>query len=219
MRAALVCLLFASAAPMPAAAVPAQVVITPAVGIEQTVTAGSAMFTRETGVPTVELLADYKIGGLFGGEALQTGQRLRIDEIYASGKDTVACTVGSGSLEGTCLIDKDGNGEFDRHRPRGAAMSSKLKSPLPYRPAAPLASPDAAGSFRQTLVFLGITDKVLRIVYREFAEDIARPAFSDDLTFTMSGSYPETIAYKDLVIDVLGVSNAGIRYVIRKAPR
>lgn len=203
----------------PVSAFPSQVFLIPEVGTEQTVTTGSEMFIRENGVPTVELAADYKIGGLLGGEQLKAGQRLQIDEAESTGTNLVACTVDSGSFEGTCLIDKESDGQFDKHKPTGAVVSSKLKTPLPYRLAGPLPSPSRTGVFRQTLTYLGINNKVLRIAYREFAEDIARPAFTNELSFTLSDSFPETIAYKDVVIDVLGVSNAGIRYVVRKASK
>jgi hypothetical protein len=69
-------------------------------------------------------------------------------------------------------------------------------------------------TFRQALIFAGLDGKTLRLSYREFTDDMARPAFTQDLTFTMSGKYPETISFRDSAITVLGIDNSGMRYRI-----
>jgi hypothetical protein len=191
----------------------------PDIGVETTVTVGSEMFVRENGAPSVVLDEGLKIGGMFGGETFAVGQALAVSEIDSGTSVLVACTLNNDSLQGTCLIDKDLDGKFDKHRPVGAVFSRKLKAPVSYHPGPAMAAPNRQGTFRQTLAFLGVNGSTFRLGYREFASDWARPAFSDELTFTLSGKFPETIAYKDVVIDVLGVGNAGLRYVLKKANR
>ncbi len=117
-----------------------------------------------------------------------------------------------------CLVDQDKDGQFEAGgRLTAAGLELEpLKAPLPY--AAPRAETvrDPAGDLRASLVFLGEAAGVLRFAHREYKADLARPAFTEELSFPKPATFPAEIAIKDLLIEVQGVSNAGIRYVIKK---
>lgn len=69
----------------------------------------------------------------------------------------------------------------------------------------------ATGGFTNfELVYSGVSNNVLRLKYREYSpEDLARPAFFQDLTYSMD---EDRIFFKEIEIEVLEANNRGIRY-------
>ena len=67
-------------------------------------------------------------------------------------------------------------------------------------------------SFQQTLIYSGKVGTRIRIGYREFANDIARPAFSNDAEYDLNES--RIIGYKGARIEVIEATNQSIRYVV-----
>jgi hypothetical protein len=68
------------------------------------------------------------------------------------------------------------------------------------------------GAFAAELIYSGVAGKVVRAVYREYVDDMARPAFSQELQYDLG--VDRTIAYKSLRMRVDEASNAGIRYAV-----
>lgn len=66
--------------------------------------------------------------------------------------------------------------------------------------------------FKMELLYQGISDDTLRLAYREFSENLARPAFHQDLTYTLSPDGPTEIRFRTLVLEVTSADNSGIRY-------
>jgi hypothetical protein len=69
--------------------------------------------------------------------------------------------------------------------------------------------------FKMELLYQGVADAVLRLAYREFVENLARPAFHQDLTYTLSAEGPTQIHFRTLVLEVLSADNSGIRYRVK----
>lgn len=123
----------------------------------------------------------------------------------------------AGPRGAACLQDSDGDGKFDKASAESVLFTTKrIQPPAPYDLTD---APAAAGSdyFRQTLVYLGAAQGVLRLSYREFSHDMARPAFTEELSFPLEAAYPQTITWRDTRITLLGVSNAGLRYRVEAA--
>lgn len=68
-------------------------------------------------------------------------------------------------------------------------------------------SPNEA-RFRRELVYSGTAQSTLLVLYREFKDDSARPAFSQNLKYDFSKG--NIIGYKDARFDVLNVGNTSI---------
>lgn len=82
-------------------------------------------------------------------------------------------------------------------------------------PAAPTKEVDeietpGGGSVRSELVYAGLSGDTVSILYREFVNDMARPAFSQDLRYDLSKS--RQIGYRGARIEVLQADNVGISY-------
>lgn len=68
----------------------------------------------------------------------------------------------------------------------------------------------AEDSFQQTLIYNGKVGETLKIGYREFSNNVARPAFNNDVEYDLGAS--NIIAYKGAQIEVLSANNQQITY-------
>ncbi|KFD26144.1 hypothetical protein [Sphingobium yanoikuyae] len=216
-RAFLLAAMIASAAP--ATAAERKTGQRPESGIEATVTVGTPLLEKYdmVAVTVPRLRDDLKVPlGIQGQIVVPSGAQFRV----VREKPLKACTVAEdtyvdhfvGPRGAACLQDADGDGAFDKASAESVMFTTKkIQPPAPYDLTD---APAAAGSdyFRQTLVYLGAAQGVLRLSYREFSHDMARPAFTEELTFPLEATYPQTIAWRDTRITLLGVSNAGLRY-------
>lgn len=75
---------------------------------------------------------------------------------------------------------------------------------------------------RRELVYLGTTTSarfagtVIRIGYREFLDDLARPAFSQEVSYDVT-SLPTQISYQNATIEVLAVGSGSLTYRVLSA--
>lgn len=67
-----------------------------------------------------------------------------------------------------------------------------------------------AANFRQELIYQGRSGTSIRISYREFSGDLARPAFTQDLTFDISED--RVIGAKGARVEILDATNTSVRY-------
>lgn len=196
----------------PTTSLSTKVEISPSLGMETSATAGSVMFERSA----MPVLAAVEIAAAtsfrFNGN-VPAGSILAISQ---DDKHMTACQR-EYEYEPICLTDKNLDGAFESVNTWAGLFPSKLNPPIAYTRGKTLPATDAGKAFKQTLIYLGMSGPTLRLSYREFVNDMARPAFTEEVTFNLSGKYPETVAYKDIVIDVLGAGNSGLSYVIRKA--
>ena len=68
------------------------------------------------------------------------------------------------------------------------------------------------GSFRKELIYHGKTGSNIKVLYREFKNDFARPAFYQDLTYDLQES--DIVRYKNFRILVLEATNEEITYKV-----
>lgn len=67
-------------------------------------------------------------------------------------------------------------------------------------------------AIQQTVIYTGKTDNTLKFTYREFSDDMARPAFTTDITYDLNES--NIIGYKSFRAEVIEASNTEIKYRI-----
>ena len=94
-----------------------------------------------------------------------------------------ACVPSPGTLytyNGACFLDDDGDGTFDRSAADFVARATKLKTKAHYT-RSPI-SVQRDDSFKFLLLYRGATADTLRFSYREFKNDMARAAFTEELT-------------------------------------
>lgn len=174
----------------------------PSAGEVAVAATGTPLFerTQYDEVDGAVLRAPMKIG-LYG--TLDAGTTMYRIKSRAAFK---ACAAKSGH----CGLDDDGDGRFDRWADDDVSMALKLKEPVPYD--AVKVPARGADAFKQVVTYLGSAGGVLRMSYREFVNDMARPAFTEDYSFEIGASLPAPIAFRDVRMTVLGVGADGLRY-------
>ncbi|WP_452218334.1 hypothetical protein [Lacinutrix undariae] len=66
--------------------------------------------------------------------------------------------------------------------------------------------------FKQEFIYNGRVGNALKFIYREYVNDYARPAFTQDLQYDLSES--ETIGFRGLRIKIIKASNIKIEYIV-----
>ncbi len=69
---------------------------------------------------------------------------------------------------------------------------------------------ESESNFIQELIYKGRVDSNLRFIYREFSDDIYRPAVTQDIQYDYSES--SIIGFKDLRFEIIDATNAQITY-------
>lgn len=132
--------------------------------------------------------------------------------------DTKACFVMhedevGGFYNRGCAIDADGDGAFERLAGVGAG---KINPPVAYHDGEMRIS-RVNDNFEKKITYLGMSGDTLRLSYREFINDMARPAFTEELSLPLPKTFPARIVVKDTTFVILGISGEGLRYSV--APR
>ncbi|HZK28247.1 MAG TPA: hypothetical protein VFD00_12005 [Thermoclostridium sp.] len=115
-----------------------------------------------------------------------------------------------------CLSDSNGDGNFDIVHiigMSGLTNGSKI-SLVPYKIKTE-AVKDSKG-FRYELVYSGVSGDVVRVMYREYKDDMARPAFTQELTYTLQEKSSTKIKFKSAEIDIHSAGNNQIDYTVIK---
>jgi hypothetical protein len=119
----------------------------------------------------------------------------------------------SGARSRQCAFsDRTWDGVFEYAAIRG--YGTLTLSPTGYRYevfTVPIGG-EAPTGFKRELVYQGAAGGTLRLLYREYVNDLARPAFSQEATYDLSRSGPTLATFKGAQIEVLEAGNAGIRY-------
>jgi hypothetical protein len=90
-------------------------------------------------------------------------------------------------------------------------LKTKLDSPVRYEQSElQVPRPD---SKKYELLYQGISSKTLRLSYREYINDFARPAFFQDVTYDVP-DLPTTITFRTVRIKLLSADNNGLRYQV-----
>jgi hypothetical protein len=118
------------------------------------------------------------------------------------------CQLGSA---GFCFADKDGDGRLDSP---GRDLETSKKIDVPYTTRVLHIDVPSEG-FRTELVYQGAGGAVLRLAYREFVDDMARPAFTQELTYELPPEGATTIAFQGLEVEILDANNLGVEYRVR----
>jgi len=69
------------------------------------------------------------------------------------------------------------------------------------------------GSFKQELVYNGKNGDIIKLIYREFAEDLTKPSLFQGYSFNIASL--DIIQVKDVIIEVLEATDSTIRFIIK----
>ncbi len=69
------------------------------------------------------------------------------------------------------------------------------------------------GSFKQELLYNGKSKDTIKLQYREYRDNLARPAFFQDLTYDLTES--KEIGFRGMMIEVLEATNSKIKFIVK----
>jgi len=140
---------------------------------------------------------------------------LPLTEAMVSGKPAY-CTPGPvvhyvlDAPRAACLFDESGKGVLDQLYVVGTVASAMFDVQVPYRTREVLVDPDG---FKYELLYQGVErGDVLRISYREYKDSLARPAFQQDLVYTLDSPGPTQISFRGVRMLIRGADNNEVRY-------
>ena len=141
-------------------------------------------------------------------------------QAYAEGPAKIYCTrepvlmVMGKIISRVCLGDLDNNQRFDSWKaPQGPPARqtwNKLKNELGFSSGGAMTS--TMGGFRYELLYQGISGNVVSLLYREYIDDLARPAFQQDLSYTLAPEGATEVSFRETRLRILSADNNRIRY-------
>lgn len=121
----------------------------------------------------------------------------------------------TGPLREACLLDRDRDGAFDtvRAAPGGAVwLASDVEPPAQYTVQEPIETIiPRDDAFKYELVYQGYSRGTLKMLYREYLKDMARPAFFQDIVYDVE-EFPATVSFRTVRLEILDADNNGINY-------
>ncbi|MDA8449900.1 hypothetical protein M5C97_01725 [Acidovorax sp. NCPPB 3859] len=190
---------------------------TPTIGATETVAVGSVMFSqyrlwKKTGmhIPT-----GYR--GKVGGaevEVLSSDYLVKAvadsQEAYCTQRMTMKNLLGV-PTKPTCFTGPAGETFFTKVIVPSDAIWWSRDLPEPIRFIKTEAYIPRQESLRRELIYLGTAGKVIRLAYREYLGDMARPAFAQEVSYDL-GKLPFEILFKSARFEVLDVGSSSLRY-------
>lgn len=132
--------------------------------------------------------------------------------------DAVYCTLKLayldplvGPFRTACFIDANNDGEFEKAKAAPGAVwyETDISPPLAYDESEQVLP--QSDSFKYELLYQGISKNALKLLYREYVNDFARPAFYQDVIYDLE-SKPTTITFRTVRVEVIDADNNQIAY-------
>lgn len=138
-------------------------------------------------------------------------------EVYCSA-DPVLRVAGRANAAHVCLRDQDQDGRFDLWRspdgPPARRGWARLKSHVGFEKRSSVEMAQTGDGFRYELLYQGQSSGVVKILYREYLDSLVRPAFQQDLSYTLEESGPTEVSFRSIRMTIHSADNNGIRYTI-----
>jgi hypothetical protein len=114
-----------------------------------------------------------------------------------------------------CAVDKANSGVFEYAKTAELKGEKKLEKSAAYVVVPnPVNTSKIVPAFKREIIYQGTSKGVVKISFREFANDMARPAFSQDISYDLDPDGTTMIVFKGLKIQVLKASGAEIQYIV-----
>jgi len=113
-----------------------------------------------------------------------------------------------------CLVDQAGSGVFDTATQMGYDRTFTLNNPIPYKVETVVKTTDGMPAVQNAVLYQGTSKGAIHISFREFSNDLARPAFTQDIAYDLSKDGTAVIGFKGLTINVVKATPTDITYTI-----
>ena len=194
---------------------------TPKIGDRGQATVGATIYEEHRFLSRTAIRNDKRIFEEFGLGAkilLPKGSRLLAstvdgDRAYCSKKPSYIQPVNSSPSRPTCFFDTNNDYRLDKFWVMNTVKSSiRPMTPVPFSVGERKLGDDG---FKKELVFQGMDERTLRIKYREFSDNMARPAFNQDLTYTIE-KLPTEVGFRNVRIKIYATKSSQIEYMVKQ---
>jgi len=184
----------------------------PEIGVSTSVTVGETMVSSYDYIAEESaVLAENAEGNvLMGRPTLTTGASLA--KLSSSSGD-IYCFPMRGTIS-PCFKDDDDDGDFDSAY--NYSNVSTMIAPIgdveqvKYR----VSDTIIKAGFKNELVYQGTHDGSLRLAYREYSDNLARPAFHQDLIYSL-GDGDTDISFKNVRLTVHSATNNQVTFTVQ----
>jgi hypothetical protein len=115
-----------------------------------------------------------------------------------------------------CLIDTTKSGFFNASTFTNYDVYFNLKSPIEYTLEPAQVVKDNLELFRFEILYQGVSKGEVKIAYREFVNNMARPSFNQDVSYELSPGGTALIGFKGMRMRVLKADSQSIQYILDK---
>jgi len=169
-------------------------------------------------MPGILLKGDLHLAGFVMGQSVDLASGTRLAIIRE--KKLKACLRHTSVAWDVCVLDMDEDGKIERAALNSLSGAKEVMPPVPYEKGSVRVSVDLqlgeGDDFKRVLTFTGATPDTLTVSYREFANDLARPAFTETLSVPLTKAYPQKVAVKNHVLELEALDGMGLRYTLIK---
>ena len=191
---------------------------------EATYEQGEATVTRERKAKilapvtaNLELGHSLKLATGAGGPLLTRSEGGEPALCFATSGVGQAVTIMSASgVTIACLVDTDKDGTFDYSMFATREKYFDLPHKVPYSVTVEEKAAERKGALRVDFIYQGFARGVLRFSYREFRDGLARPAFTQDLTYEADSDGKAVIGFKGMRMQVLKATNQNVTYIVER---
>ena len=126
-----------------------------------------------------------------------------------------ACTTSSYHPYKVCLFDSNNDGKFDKIATKINILYADLEKPVSYT-LKRTKSTYNEDSFKYVALYQGKIANKIKISFREFTNNMARPAFTQNIEYELEDDGTAMVGFKGLRIKVLKATNLDITYKVIK---
>lgn len=184
----------------------------PDIGVRTNVNVGQVMVTKFDYLAQGGAILRDAVAGSFwmGRDDLVAGTQL----ISSTSSGTAIFCQSPARLGAPCLKDTNEDGRFDHAYTINAYgfLDNEVEiPPADYR----VGDQSIQDGFKYELIYQGIDNGVVRIAYREYTEHLARPAFSQDLTYTLQSDIETQVRFREVSAVIHKADNNQIEYTVK----
>jgi hypothetical protein len=115
-----------------------------------------------------------------------------------------------------CLVDSSNSQVFDASMFQSYGNRFKLSNPVPYEVKVAETTVENREDFYVDVLYQGVSKGEVKISYREFSSGVARPAFTQDVSYELEPNGTATIGFKGMRIKILKATSQNLQYVLEQ---
>jgi|SRR5690554_3075236 len=182
----------------------------PDLGVRTTVYVGQVMVSEYDYVSQDRAVLRGNVSGSFWVGRQGVGNGANLVGAMAGGVKVYCVPPGMQGMP--CLKDSSGDGRFDTAyvmNAFGMVVSPSKIDPVNYD----VRDQNIQDGFKYELVYQGVSDNTMRVAYREYTDNLARPAFHQDLSYNMDEG-DTSIRFRNVSMTVESADNNEVTYVV-----